>query len=253
VTGSFVSVVIHRLPKILEDVDHQEHPSPFYAVIQGLSFPASHCPHCQHRLGIVALIPLLGWLGLRGHCQHCQQPVSWGYPLLELICAGLALLAVWIAPDWIAALTWFVLFVFLLVISGIDYQHKLIYNELSLPLLWLGLIVNSLYPLTPLHQAVMGAVMGYLVLWLVFQLYYLVRRREGLGYGDFKLLAAIGAWLGWQALPMVVFIASMSGIGYFVLLWLQKRVAINEAMPFGPFLALGAVGYVVLLKLYPPF
>ncbi|WP_017443659.1 prepilin peptidase [Gayadomonas joobiniege] len=241
--GSFLNVVIYRLPRMLEsnwrsecEVILNQPPTktePVFNLVQ----PASTCPHCQTKIKPWFNVPIVGWLILRGRCAECQQPISPRYPLIELAAGLLALVAAWHFGVSLATL-WALIFTFaLLTLFFIDFDTMLLPDEITLPLLWLGLLINLNGTFATIESAVIGATVGYLSLWSIFWLFKLVTGKEGMGYGDFKLLAALGAWMGWQALIPVILISSVVGaILGFILLKVQQKDS-QQAMPFGPYLA----------------
>lgn len=244
--GSFLNVVIHRLPKMMErdwqasclDLQGQAAPEhPRYNLV----VPRSACPSCGHGISALENIPVISYLCLRGKCKACQAPISARYPMVELL-TGLLSYAV-AAQYGYSALTLFALvFVFALVaLTFIDFDTQLLPDDITLPLLWLGLLVNLQAGFTDITSAVIGAMAGYLVLWSVYWLFKLVTGKEGMGYGDFKLLAAIGAWFGWQLLPAVILLSSVVGSVIGLGLILLKGKTRHTAIPFGPFLALGGI------------
>lgn len=248
--GSFINVVVARLPMILNDewnqaaseqLDLATPPLSGYT----LSKPASTCPKCQHRIRARHNVPLLGWLMLRGRCADCSNPISARYPLVELSAAVLASLAAMQFGVNIEALAAIGFLLTLLTIALIDADTQLIPDTLALPLLWAGLLVNINGLIVPLHTAVIGAVTGYGVLWLCFKGFKLVTGKDGMGYGDFKLLAAMGAWLGWEALPLMLLIASFSGAMVGITLRLRNKLEAQQPMPFGPWLALAGGIYLL--------
>lgn len=231
--GSFLNVVIHRLPAVALD--------PEASIWQALSQPRSHCPHCHHRLPARHLVPLLSWLMLRGRCAFCQQTIAWRYPLVEVGTGALWLLC---AAHWgvgLEAALWAVFASTLLALAVIDAQTTLLPDALTQPLLWLGLLASQQQWLAlPLSEAVAGAMLGYAALWLVATVFERLTGKVGMGAGDFKLLAALGAWLGPLALLPLVFMASAVGA---LLGWLLQRRGLlppEGPVPFGPFLALAA-------------
>ena len=253
IMGSFLNVVIYRLPKMMEiewrkecaDAFPEYHINPPTESLS-LSLPRSHCPHCQASIRIRDNIPILSWLFLNGRCHHCHAPISVRYPFIELlsaVCAGCIT-----AHFGLQLYTLSVLLFTLILIAAtfIDLDTQLLPDALTMPLLWLGLF-TSLLGISPvnLSQAVIGAMAGYLSLWSVFWLFKLCTGKEGMGYGDFKLLAALGAWLGWPLLPLVVVLASVIGIIFGVLQLRLEKKGLQHAFPFGPSLALA--GWVVLL------
>jgi leader peptidase (prepilin peptidase) / N-methyltransferase len=252
VIGSFLTVVVHRLPVMLERAWRSEvesavpgapqPPADGYPERFNLAVPRSACPHCGHVLRAWENIPVVSYLVLRGNCGKCGVRVSARYPSIELATAALAALSLYAyGPDWLA-LAAFGLCATLLAASLIDYDTRFLPDVLTLPLLWAGLIVNfSDTGFATLHDAVTGAIAGYLFLWSVYWLFKLARGIEGMGYGDFKLLAALGAWLGWAALAQVVLIAAVAGAVFGIVATWRGRMRFEEPLPFGPFLAAGGV------------
>ena len=250
--GSFLNVVIHRLPIMLEREWHAEYRSyfdsdaePAHTTPYNLMVPRSCCPHCEHPIGALENIPLLSWLWLKGRCRECQAPISVRYPLVELLTALLSVaVAATLAPGWgtlaALALTWV-----LIALTFIDLDKMLLPDQLTLPLLWGGLLFNLLGGFVPLGDAVIGAMAGYLVLWSLYWAFKLLTGKEGMGYGDFKLLAAIGAWLGWQALPIVLLLSSLIGALIGLTLIALRRHHQANPIPFGPYLAIA--GWIALL------
>jgi leader peptidase (prepilin peptidase)/N-methyltransferase len=251
VIGSFLNVVIWRLPKMLErewrvqahDVLGlpSETPQPTY----NLMLPHSQCPHCAHRIRAWENIPVLSYLFLRGRCSNCAAPISKRYPLTELACGLLSAFIAWhFGFGWPAGLM-LVLTWGLLAMSLIDAEHQLLPDVLVLPLLWLGLIANSFEVFVPLHAALWGAVAGYMALWSVFWLFKLITGKDGIGHGDFKLLAMLGAWGGWQVLPLTVLLSSLVGAILGVILLRLRDAKTSTPIPFGPYLAIA--GWIALL------
>lgn len=246
VVGSFLNVVIHRLPKMMErewqasclDLQGQAAPElPKYNLV----VPRSACPHCGHQITALENIPVISYLFLRGRCKACKAPISARYPLVELL-TGLLSLAVGVQYGFSMLTVFALVFVFALVaLTFIDFDTQLLPDDITLPLLWLGLLFNIKYGFTDLTSAVIGAMAGYLVLWAVYWLFKLITGKEGMGYGDFKLLAAIGAWFGWQLLPAVILLSSVVGSVIGIGLILLKGKTRQTAIPFGPFLALGGI------------
>ena len=250
VMGSFVNVVIHRLPLQLQSAWRRESldflgmaPEPD-APRLNLAFPASHCPHCQAPIKPWHNIPVLSYLLLRGKCHQCKAPISAQSPLVELATALLVVVAIshfgLTAQGALAALFG----VALVALTGIDFRHQLLPDIITLPLLWLGLLANSGGLFTDLNSAVIGAVAGYLALWLVFWGFKLLTGKEGMGHGDFKLLAALGAWVGWQQLPLIVLLSSAVGaiVGVAAIAFARRDRQIP--MAFGPYLAVA--GWIAL-------
>lgn len=242
--GSFLNVVIHRLPRMLEaewraQAAETAGTAPPEAAPYNLVVPGSSCPHCGHRIRAIENIPVLSWLLLRGRCASCRAPIPVRYPLVELLAAIAAAFAVWRFGPGMAGVAAAVLSLFLIALTFIDLDTQLLPDDLTLPLLWLGLLVNlpGTGTFTDLPSAVVGAVAGYLALWSVYWLFRLATGREGMGYGDFKLLAALGAWFGWQSLPAIILLASVVGAAVGVGLIVLRSHGRATPIPFGPYLA----------------
>jgi leader peptidase (prepilin peptidase) / N-methyltransferase len=258
VVGSFLNVVVHRLPIMLErawradaaQATGQLFPEDGLPARYNLWLPRSACPHCGHVLRAWENVPVLSWLALRGRCSQCHARVSVRYPLIELAGAVCAVLALALFGPSGKALAAFALCAALIAASAIDLEHQMLYDEITQPLLWAGLIVNLSGLFVSLHEAVIGAIAGYLALWCVYWIFRLLRGIEGMGYGDFKLLAALGAWLGWAALPQIVVIAAVAGAAVGLAATLTGRMRFEEPLPFGPYLAAGAL---VTLFMGTPF
>jgi leader peptidase (prepilin peptidase)/N-methyltransferase len=246
--GSFLNVVIHRLPKMLDrgwraqcaELSGEPPPElPPYNLIT----PRSECPACGHRIAAFENIPVLSFLFLRGRCSGCAAPISARYPFIELLTGALTIAAVLrfgVTPTAAAAclLIWS-----LIALTFIDFDTQLLPDSITLPLLWSGLLANvaGFVPGVSLRDAVVGAIAGYVALWTIYWLFKLVRGKEGMGYGDFKLLAALGAWLGWQMLPLIVllssFVGALIGIGLVVFKGRDHQIP----LAFGPYLAIAGV------------
>ena len=247
--GSFLNVVIHRLPRIMERAWKQESAELLGVVIPeepalSLSKPASRCPHCGHRIRWFENVPLLSWLVLRGRCSACRAPIGVRYPLVEL---ATALLFAGLAARFgaqPALFAWCGFVAVLLTLSAIDWDTTLLPDSLTLPLLWAGLIAAAFGWTVPLTTALWGAVAGYLSLWSIYWLFKLTTGKEGMGAGDFKLLAALGAWLGWSMLLPIVLGASLIGAVVGIGMKLSGALREGRYVPFGPFLA--GAGLVVL-------
>lgn len=249
--GSFLNVVIYRLPKMMQrDWRAQareilELPAEPAGATFNLILPNSTCPQCSHEIKAWENIPLISYLALRGKCSSCKTPISVRYPLVELACGVLSAYVAWhFGFTWQTAgmlvLTWG-----LLAMSLIDADHQLLPDALVLPLLWLGLIFNYFGLFTSLENALWGAIAGYLSLWSVYWLFKLVTGKEGMGYGDFKLLAMLGAWGGWQVLPLTILLSSLVGAILGVLMLKMRNAQTSTPIPFGPYLAIA--GWIALL------
>lgn len=242
--GSFLNVVIYRLPKMLERQWAAE-----CAEISGgapvaaaepfnLMVPRSRCPHCGHAIHWYENVPVLSYIALRGRCAACKASISLRYPTVELACSGVFFFCAWSWGATATGLVWCTFSAILLALALIDWDTTLLPDDLTLPLLWLGLIAAALH-WTPvgLHASLWGAVAGYLSLWSVYWAFKLVTGKDGMGYGDFKLFAALGAWFGWQALIPIILLASV--IGAIVGIAMKFTTGLREGgyIPFGPFLA----------------
>ena len=249
--GSFINVLAWRLPKMLEQ-DWQAQarellglPAPAKGPVYNLMLPRSHCPHCQHPLRAWENIPLLSYLVLRGKCSQCKTAISLRYPLTELTSAVLSGVVAWhfgLSPQagWMLLLTWG-----LLGICLIDLKHQIVPDVLVLPLLWLGLLLNTFDIFTSLTQAVWGAALGYLSLWSIFWLFKLLTGKDGMGYGDFKLLALFGAWGGMAIVPLTIVLSSLLGALVGLALLAMRRAQASTPIPFAPYLAIA--GWIALL------
>jgi len=258
--GSFLNVVIHRLPRMMEQDWNAEGAQwaeeqrkkgarielpPAEAPIT-LSRPRSRCPHCGHQIAWYENIPVLSYLFLRGRCAECKKPISLRYPLVELVCA--ALFAFCLARSGLTptGFAWCGFSAALLALALIDWDTTFLPDSITLPLLWAGLIASALqWTAVPLTQSLWGAVAGYVSLWLVFWAFKLVTGKEGMGYGDFKLFAALGAWFGWPALVPIILMASVVGAVIGIVLKINSQLREGGYVPFGPFLAGG--GFVSLI------
>lgn len=251
--GSFLNVVIYRLPIMLyrewkfqcQNFLQQDHALAIKEKTINLLTPRSFCPHCQHMVTAIENIPLLSYIFLHGRCRHCQHNISLRYPMIELLSC---ILAIFVAYHF--GLSWqtlgaLILSFSLIAIAIIDLQEQLIPDCLSLPLLWLGLIFALFHVYVNLATAIIGAISGYLSLWLINQIFKLITNREGMGYGDFKLLAMLGAWLGWQVLPLIVLLAACLGSIVGLTLVRFKSYDRKQPIPFGPYMAIA--GWIALL------
>lgn len=251
--GSFLNVVIYRLPIMMQrnwkkdcmeylELSQEETPE---TESFNLAFPLSHCPNCNTPIKPHQNIPVISYLFLKGRCAQCRTPISLRYPIIEAFTAAASVIVAWhfgYTPQTAFALvlTWS-----LIALSGIDIDHHLLPDSITLPALWLGLFLSLFALFTDAHASIIGAIAGYLALWTVYHLFKLVTGKEGMGYGDFKLLALFGAWLGWQSLPVIILLSSLVGsvigIAMVVLVNRDHRIPI----PFGPYLAMA--GWIALL------
>lgn len=251
VVGSFLNVVIYRLPLMMEagwrrdccellEVKREKEEAPL-----NLATPNSHCPHCKSAIKPWQNIPLFSYLILGGKCSNCATPISLRYPVVELVTGLMTLSLMQFFPASLALLgaiffTWS-----LITLTMIDIDHQLLPDNITLPLMWLGLALNVGGTYTSLQDAVIGAMAGYLILWSIYWLFKLLTGKEGMGYGDFKLLAALGAWLGWQALPVIILLSSLVGAVCGIALMIIKSRGREIPIPFGPYLAMA--GWIALL------
>jgi len=240
--GSFLNVVIHRLPRMLErdwqaQAAELRGEAPPKTERFNLATPRSRCPHCGHLIGALENIPVLSYLLLRGRCRHCNAPIGVRYPVVELLSAALSGYAAWHFGFGLAAAGAMLFLWIMLALAFIDLDTQLLPDDLTLPLLWLGLAFNLFGTYTELSSAVIGAMAGYSSLWSVYWLFKLATGKEGMGYGDFKLLAAIGAWLGWQMLPLTILLSSLVGAMVGIALIVFARHGRSVPIPFGPYLA----------------
>ena len=254
--GSFLNVVIHRLPRMMENdwraqceeltaTTDQLQPEVAEKAKYNLVVPRSACPHCGHQITAAENIPIVSYLVLTGRCRGCKTKISPRYPIVEGITGLLSALVAWHFGFGIAAISAIVLVWALIALTFIDADTQLLPDSITLPLVWLGLIVNINGTFTDLRSAVLGALFGYLALWTVYWVFKLITKKEGMGYGDFKLLAAIGAWLGWQVLPLVILLSSVVGAVVGIILIVLARLGRNIPLPFGPYLAMA--GFIALL------
>lgn len=248
--GSFLNVVIHRLPKMMQHesdnyVAHESGKPLPHTDRYNLMVPRSACPHCGHQIRAIENIPVISYLVLGGKCIKCKAPISIRYPIVELLTGILSGALVWHFGSGLAGLATLLFAWLLIAMTFIDADTQLLPDDLTLPLLWVGLLVNLNGTFVPLSDAVIGAAAGYLSLWSVYWLFKLTTGKEGMGYGDFKLLAALGAWLGWKMLPVIILLSSVVGAVVGISLILFARRGRNNPIPFGPYLA--AAGMIALL------
>ena len=265
--GSFLNVVIHRFPVMMKrewqqecnqylqeyhadivtqiGIDKLNKPIDSFPDKYNLLLPGSACPKCKTAIKPWHNLPILGWLMLKGKCAACQAPISARYPIIELITGLLVATLAWhFGPSWQFVFASILTFV-LVALTGIDLDEMLLPDQMTLPLLWLGLIINLNHTFASPTDAIIGAVVGYLSLWSIFWLFKIITGKEGMGYGDFKLLAVFGAWLGWQMLPLVILLSSLVGAVVGVTMIVSKRLKQGNPIPFGPYIA--AAGWIALL------
>lgn len=253
--GSFLNVVIHRLPKMMENDWRRQcveflHPeiaekaAESSAPSYNLVIPRSACPSCGHRISALENVPIFSYMFLRGKCSACKAPISIRYPIVELLTGLATAYAAWrFGVTWTTAFA--ILYIWALVaLTFIDADTTLLPDDITLPLLWLGLLVNLGGTFIDAQSAIVGAVAGYLILWTVYWGFKLLTGKEGMGYGDFKLLAAIGAWLGWQMLPLVILLSAVVGTVVGIAGILLRGRERGAKLPFGPYLA--AAGFIAL-------
>ena len=244
--GSFLNVVIYRLPVMMEHAWQDEladaqgnEPAPRERF--NLVVPRSRCGQCGHAVTALENVPIISWLALRGRCSACGTRISARYPLVEAATAALFVTCAWHFGFTFQALAAMTFGAVLVTLTGIDLDTQLLPDQLTLPLLWLGLLVNLFAMFAHLPDAVIGAAAGYLVLWSVYWLFKLVTGREGMGYGDFKLLGALGAWFGWQALPMLLLVSSVVGAVIGIAILMVQKKGRHTAIAFGPYLAIAGI------------
>ena len=255
--GSFLNVVIHRLPKMMErdwqaqcaELSNEPTAGSNHAEQTALTYnlvvPRSACPACSHQITAIENIPVISYLALRGKCRGCGTKISARYPAVEALTAVLSGLVAWHFGFGLAGCSALLLLWALVALTFIDADTQLLPDSITLPLLWLGLIVNLNHGFTDINSAVLGAIFGYLSLWSIYWLFKLITKKEGMGYGDFKLLAALGAWLGWQKLLLVILLSSVVGAVVGIVLIILARLGRNVPLPFGPYLAMA--GFIALL------
>ena len=253
IIGSFLNVVIHRLPRmleqdwieqcqtLLESQDPPQNPEPSYNLVT----PGSHCPACNHKITAKENIPVISFLIQKGKCSACGIKISWRYPMVEILTAVLSLAVIWKFGFSAQALAALLLTWALIALAFIDLDCQLLPDNITLPFLWLGLLISLFVIFVPLQASVIGAISGYLSLWIIFQLFKLATGKEGMGFGDFKLYALLGAWLGWQMLPLVILLASAVGAVLGLATIIFRGADKNQPIPFGPFLC--SAGWIALI------
>jgi leader peptidase (prepilin peptidase)/N-methyltransferase len=253
--GSFLNVVIHRLPKMMDaewaaqwdelnQSDAESAQNPIERPRYNLAVPGSACPHCGHKITALENIPVLSWFMLRGKCSGCKAAISPRYPIIEAATALLFVASIHHFGPSLIGVAACALLAALLALALIDFDTTLLPDDITLPLVWFGLLCNLNGMFVSLSSAVIGAMAGYLSLWLVYWTFKLVTGKEGMGYGDFKLLGALGAWLGWQILPLIILLSSLVGAAIGIALIILARRGREVPMPFGPYLA--AAGAIAL-------
>jgi leader peptidase (prepilin peptidase)/N-methyltransferase len=248
--GSFLNVVIHRLPKMMQResdnyVAEESGKQPPHTDRYNIMVPRSACPHCKHQITALENIPVVSYLVLRGRCSNCKAPISARYPAVEALTGALSALVVWKLGSGWAGLSALVFLYALIAMTFIDFDTQLLPDDLTYPLLWGGLLMNVNGTFAPLQDAVIGAAAGYLALWSIYWLFKLATGKEGMGYGDFKLLAALGAWMGWTMLPTIILLSSVVGAVVGIALIVFAKHGRNNPIPFGPYLA--AAGLIAML------
>jgi len=242
--GSFLNVVIYRLPIMLQrewEQDCSEYlkqTAPIKYKAFNLIIPRSHCPKCSIQISWWQNIPVISYILLQGKCSHCQTIIHWRYPVVELLsCLATLLVALYFGIS-IQTLSLLILTWALITAVFIDLDHLLLPDNITLPLIWLGLLLNINHTFATPENAIIGAASAYLCLWSIAYIFKLIRKIEGMGYGDFKLLAVFGAWLGWQTLPLILFVAALIGAIVGLILILGKKNQLTKPIPFGPYLAI---------------
>lgn len=248
--GSFLNVVIHRIPKMMQHesdnyVAHESGKPLPHTERFNLMLPRSACPQCGHQITALENIPVVSYLVLRGKCSGCKTPISVRYPIIESLTGILSAFLIWRFGSGLAGLATLLFAYLLIAMTFIDADTQLLPDDLTLPLLWAGLLINLQATFVPISDAVIGAAAGYLSLWSIYWLFKLVTGKEGMGYGDFKLLAALGAWLGWSMLPIILLLSSIVGAIVGISLIIFSKRSRDNPIPFGPYLA--AAGMIALL------
>lgn len=246
IVGSFLNVIIYRLPRMMERAWHQQcaelrgeniHPSPVFNLV----IPRSTCPQCEHRITVLENIPLISYLFLKGYCSQCNTRISLRYPIVEGLTGIMSGFTAWHFGFGLTAIAALLFIWAMIALTFIDLDSQLLPDTITLPLLWIGLLFNLDNGFIDIRSAIIGTVAGYLVLWTIYWGFKLITGKEGMGYGDFKLLAAIGAWLGWQMLPLVILFSSFAGGVISFILIITKKFQRNTTIPFGPYLAGGGL------------
>jgi leader peptidase (prepilin peptidase)/N-methyltransferase len=248
IIGSFLNVVIHRLPKMMELAWQKELAQddaenlPQYNLVT----PRSACPHCNQTIGLLENIPIISYVLQKGTCRHCKNPINARYLVVEVLSGLIVAFIAWQFGWSTHSVASSILALSLLTLTCIDLETQLLPDNITLPLVWLGLLFNLNQEFTTIESAVLGAIFGYLILWAAYWIFKITTNKEGMGYGDFKMLAAIGAWLGWAVLPLVILVSSLTASIVGITLILLKKQDRATAIPFGPYLALA--GIIALFK-----
>lgn len=251
--GSFLNVVVYRLPVMMER-EWRAECSQFLGIKTGfmpteekfnLVYPGSACPHCRHKISPIENVPVISFLVLGGKCRECKNAISIRYPVIEIITCILTLIVAVHFGVTVQAILAVLLSWSLIVLTAIDYDHQLLPDSITLPLLWIGILSNMSGIFTDIYSSLYGAIAGYLVLWSVYFTFKIVTGKEGMGHGDFKLLAMLGAWLGWQSLPLIIIVSSLLGSVVGLSLIIFRGHNKSQPIPFGPYLALA--GWISLL------
>jgi len=251
IIGSFLNVVIARMPQMIQaqwladnamsaTTDTSDTSITSHSTFNLIS-PASHCPYCKHRIGALENIPLLSYIFLRGRCKACQQPISLRYPLVEALSALLSVFTIYYFGISLMSGFALILVYTLIAASFIDIEHYIIPDDINLPILWLGLFINIFNVFTPLESAVLGAIAGYLSLWLVYWLFKIITKKEGMGYGDFIIFVLFGVCFGCKFLLFIILISCLLGSIIGIMAIVSKKYDRNTPMPFGPYLAIGGL------------
>ncbi|WP_395006995.1 prepilin peptidase [Undibacterium sp.] len=248
--GSFLNVVIHRLPIMMQResdnyVASESGKEPVHTSRYNLIVPRSACPHCAHQISALENIPIISYLMIGGKCRGCKTPISKRYPIIEAITGVLSGFMIWHFGSGVAGMGAVVFVWFLVAMTFIDADTQLLPDDLTLPLMWIGLLLNLHGTYTSTENAIIGAVAGYLSLWSVYWAFKLITGKEGMGYGDFKLLAALGAWMGWGLLPLVILLSSAVGAVIGISMMVLGKLGKGKPIPFGPYLAIA--GLIALL------
>ena len=253
IVGSFLNVIIYRLPKMLQNEWHREcrnlleinAAEPGEEESYNLVLPRSRCPRCAHKITALENIPILSYILLAGKCSACKAAIPLRYPVIEFLSAVIAIFLAWRFGYSVQTILAIILSWSLLVLSMIDIDEQLLPDDITLPFLWLGLFANMFGVFTDIYSSLIGAMLGYGILWSVYMMFKLLTGKEGMGYGDFKLLAMLGAWLGWQVIPLIILLSSICGAVIGIGLIVLRKHDKSKPIPFGPYLALA--GWIALV------